>query len=85
MFVRRLLVPVDLSSRSAHALAYAGDLAAASGAEVDVLHVIPGPGQARSAVDGYLGRPLPHVSDEEVAPARDDVQRRVQEGAEWTS
>jgi hypothetical protein len=28
MFVRRLLVPVDLSSRSAHALAYACELAA---------------------------------------------------------
>lgn len=79
MLIRRLLVPVDLSPRSAHALAYACELAAATGADVDVdvLHVISGPGQLRSAVDGYLGRPLPHVSETDLARARIEVRAFV--------
>ena len=78
MLIRRLLVPVDLSPRSAHALAYACELAVASGgAAVDVLYVIPGPGQLRSAVDGYLGRPLPHAAAEDLSHARAEVQAFV--------
>ncbi|HEX9102203.1 MAG TPA: universal stress protein [Polyangia bacterium] len=78
MFIRRLLVPVDLSPRSAHALDYAFQLAAAVGAELDVLHVVPGPGQLRSAVDGYLGRPMPHASADSLALARQDLQQFVE-------
>lgn len=77
MFVRRLLVPVDLSQRSERALAYACSVAKATGAEVDVLYVVPGPGQLRSAVDGYLGRPLPHANDEAIARARVELQELV--------
>ncbi len=78
MFIRRLLVPVDLSPRSAHALDYAFQLAAAVGAEVDVLYVVPGPGQLRSAVDGYLGRPMPHARADALAMARDDLAQFVE-------
>ena len=78
MFIRRLLVPVDLSPRSAHALAYGFELAAAVGAEVDVLHVVPGPGQLRSAVDGYLGRPMPHARGDTLALAREDLRQFVE-------
>ncbi|MGZ3427063.1 MAG: universal stress protein [Polyangia bacterium] len=78
MLLRRLLVPLDLSPRSTHALAYACELAAASGgAEVDVLHVIPGPGQLRGAVDGYLGLPMPHAAASDLARARVDLQAIV--------
>ena len=74
MFIRRLLVPVDLSPRSVHAVAYACQLAAASGgAEVDVLYVIAGPGQLRSAVDGYLQRPMPHATADDLARAHAEV------------
>ncbi len=77
MLIRRMLVPVDLSSRSAQALAYACELAAAQGAEVDVLYVIPGPGQVRSAVDAYLGRTMPHAADADLARARGEVEQLV--------
>ena len=66
-----------MSERSERALAYACNLATATGAEVDVLHVIPGPGQLRSAVDGYLGLPLPHADDDEMAHARSELQELV--------
>ena len=82
MFLRRLLVPVDLSARSAHALAYACELAASSGgAEVDVLHVIPGPGQLRSAVDGYLQRPMPHATADDLGRAHAEVKALVDQVA----
>ena len=78
MFIRRLLVPVDFSPRSTHALDYAFQLAASVGAEVDVLHVVPGPGQLRSAVDGYLGRPMPHAKVDTLTQARQDLQQFVE-------
>jgi nucleotide-binding universal stress UspA family protein len=79
MLARRLLVPVDLSARSARALAYACELAASwGGAEVDVLHVIPGPGQLRSAVDGYLQRPLPHAAADDLGRAHAEVKALVE-------
>ena len=78
MFIRRLLVPVDFSPRSMHALDYAFQLAAAAGAEVDVLHVVPGPGQLRSAVDGYLGRPMPHAKSDTLAQARLELEEFVE-------
>ena len=82
MFIRRLLVPVDLSARSVHAVAYACELAASSaGAEVDVLHVIAGPGQLRSAVEGYLQRPLPHATADDLGRAQAEVRRLVEESA----
>lgn len=77
MLVRRLLVPVDLSERSARALAYACELATTTGAAVDVLYVVPGPGQLRSAIDGYLGRPLPHAGGDELARARVELEELV--------
>lgn len=70
MFARRMLVPVDLTPRSAQALAYACELASAIGAEVDALHVVPGPGKLHAAVDAYAGLPMPHASESAVAEAR---------------
>jgi nucleotide-binding universal stress UspA family protein len=43
MLPRRILVPVDFEHASRRALRYARALAAASGAEVELVHVIPGP------------------------------------------
>jgi universal stress protein A len=40
MAVKRILVPVDFSKDSLHALAYAGDLAKSFGAELRLLHVV---------------------------------------------
>jgi nucleotide-binding universal stress UspA family protein len=78
MFIRRLLVPIDLSARSVHAVAYACQLAASSGgAEVDVLHVISGPGLLRSAVEGYLQRPMPHATADDLGRARAEVRALV--------
>jgi nucleotide-binding universal stress UspA family protein len=70
MLMRRILVPVDFSPRSRAAVDYAFHLAALAGAEVDVVHVVAGPGKARSAVDAYLGRPMPHAAPSDVAEAR---------------
>lgn len=78
MFVRRLLVAVDFTPRSQRALDWAFGMAASQGAEVDVVHVVPGPGQLRSAVDGYLGRPLPHASPSSVAEAREELRQLVE-------
>jgi nucleotide-binding universal stress UspA family protein len=47
----RVLVPTDLSSGSAVAVAHACDLARTLGLRVDVLHVVPDAGRARSAAD----------------------------------
>jgi universal stress protein A len=45
----RVLVPTDLSQDGAPALAYAGALARAVPVQLDVLHVVPGAGQADEA------------------------------------
>src|SRR6516162_78054 len=78
MLIRRLLAPIDFSPRSLAALRYAFELAAAIGAEVEVLHVVPGPSEMRSRIDGYLGLPMPHASPESVADARAQLERVVE-------
>ena len=78
MFLRRLLVAVDFTPRSQRALAWGFELAAAEGADVDVVHVVPGPGQLRSAVDGYLGRAMPHAAASTVAQAREELRQLVE-------
>jgi nucleotide-binding universal stress UspA family protein len=78
MLIRRLLAPIDFSPRSTAALRYAFELAALIGAEVDVLHVVPGPGEMRSRIDGYLGLPMPHASPQAVQEAREQLQRVVE-------
>jgi len=78
MMVRRLLAPIDFSPRSLAALRYAFELAALVGAEVDVLHVVPGPSEMRSRLDGYLGLPMPHASPESLAEARAQLERVVE-------
>ena len=77
MRVRRILVPVDFSPRSRRALDYALEVAAGSGADLEVLHVVRGPSQTQSAIDGYLGRPLPHAAPEALAEARVALERFV--------
>ena len=62
MFLKRILVPVDFSIRSRAALGYAVGLARATGAEIDVLHVVAAPSKLAVAVDAYSGQPLPHAS-----------------------
>lgn len=75
--MRRILVPVDFSPRSRRALDYARRIAAHTGAALDVLHVVPGPSQAQAALDGYLGRPLPHASPAALEAARAALERFV--------
>lgn len=70
MMMRRILVPVDFSPRSRPVLDYAFQLAQLGGAAVDVVHVVPGPGKARSAFDAYFGRAMPHAAGDDVADAR---------------
>ncbi len=41
--IRRILVPVDLSGTSEHALVYAGELAEKLGAQLTILYVVPEP------------------------------------------
>jgi nucleotide-binding universal stress UspA family protein len=73
MKLRRILIPVDFSERSTPALQYGLALARTSGAEVDLVHVVPSPGRVATAVDAYLGRPLPHTPEEVVIHARDQL------------
>lgn len=74
MLIRRLLVPVDFSDRSRSSLQYAFQLAELARAEVDLLHVVSGPGMARAVVDAYVGRPMPQSSPSDVATAHQDLQ-----------
>ena len=53
--IRRILVPVDLSGTSEHALTYAGEFAEKLGAELTVLYVVPEP----SAVLPDMMMPVP--------------------------
>jgi universal stress protein A len=77
MLMRRVLVPVDFSPRSRAALDYAFRLAELAQAEVEVLHVVPAPGQTRAAVDVMLGRAIPHASPLEVFDARQRLQELI--------
>jgi nucleotide-binding universal stress UspA family protein len=51
---KRILIPVDFSSRSEAALAYGVGLARLSGATLDVLHVVQAPTPLTVAVDLYF-------------------------------
>jgi len=68
MMVRRILAAIDLAD-STPVAQYSFDLAAALGADVDVVHVVPGPGQGHAAVDALIGRPLPHTPAADVSRA----------------
>jgi len=78
MRIDRLLAPVDFSPRSLEALRYAFDLAALTRADVYLVHVVPGPSNMRSRIDGYLGLPMPHASPDDVAWARAELERVVE-------
>ncbi len=69
MSISRILVPVDFSVRSRVALRYAVEAARASGAEVDILHVVSAIGGAHLALNAYLGRSMKTTSDSEVRAA----------------
>jgi nucleotide-binding universal stress UspA family protein len=55
MTLKRILVPVDFSSRSAAALRYAIELARLASGQVDALHVVPAPDLVDWALHVYLG------------------------------
>jgi nucleotide-binding universal stress UspA family protein len=74
MRIRRLLVPVDFSSRSRVTVEYAIGLAALVQAEVHVLHVVPAPGPLHIAADVWLGRPVPRPSALGIAVARERLE-----------
>jgi nucleotide-binding universal stress UspA family protein len=73
MRLERILIPVDFSERSRAAFRYAVQLARATHAQLDLLHVVPSPTRVRAAVDAYLGRPIPHTPDSVIADARDQL------------
>jgi nucleotide-binding universal stress UspA family protein len=77
MFLKRILVPVDFSIRSRAALSYSVGLARATGAEIDVLHVVPAPGRLSVAVDAYVGLPLPHAASTTLTEARDRMDTLI--------
>jgi nucleotide-binding universal stress UspA family protein len=77
MFLKRILVPVDFSLRSRAALGYAVALARQTGAEIEVLHVVPAPSHLTVAVDAYLGLPLPHASSTMLSDAQDRMDALV--------
>jgi nucleotide-binding universal stress UspA family protein len=74
MRIHRLLVPVDFSSRSRVAVEYAIGLGALVQAEVDVLHVVPAPGQLHIAADVWLGRAVPRPSQREIGVAHERLK-----------
>jgi universal stress protein A len=73
MLLKRILVPVDFSGRSHAALVFAVGLAREHRAEIDVVHVLPGPSGLAVVVDAYSGRPMPHLS----AGERVDASERM--------
>jgi nucleotide-binding universal stress UspA family protein len=77
MRLERILIPVDFSERSRAAFRYAAQLARTTGAQLDLLHVVPSPTRVRAAVDAYLGRPIPHTPDSVIADARDQLDSFV--------
>jgi universal stress protein A len=74
MRFQRILIPVDFSERSRAAFRYAAQLARATGAQLDLLHVVPSPTRVRAAVDAYLGRPIPHTPESVIAEARAELE-----------
>jgi nucleotide-binding universal stress UspA family protein len=78
MMIRSLLVPVDFSLRSRPALEYAFALAEMTGADVDLLHVVPAPGKLHIAADIYLGRTAPEPSGADVLWAREALQQLIE-------
>lgn len=74
MRLKRILIPIDFSERSRAAFRYAAQLARATGAELDLLHVVPSPTRVRAAVDAYLGRPIPHTPESVIAGARAELE-----------
>ncbi|HZS37353.1 MAG TPA: universal stress protein [Polyangia bacterium] len=77
MFIRHLLVPVDFSERSPAAFGYALGFARAVGAQLTVLHVVPGPARVRLRAAAALGQPLPHASEAELLDARERLEALV--------
>jgi nucleotide-binding universal stress UspA family protein len=77
MLFRRVLVPVDFSSRSRPALEYALALAKLAGAAIDLVHVVPAPGPLRIATDVWLGREVPRPSELDVLQAREQLRQLV--------
>ena len=67
----RILVPVDFSEQSLHALAYARTLAKPLAASLDLLHVVPNP---YLADPGGLSVPLPQDFLDEL---NKDAQKRL--------
>lgn len=65
--VHRVLVPVDLSSRSAAALAHAQEIAATYDAQLDVVHVVDPDLRAASVYEELVDRPVETVSQIEPA------------------
>ena len=82
MFVRHLLVPTDFSKRSAAALRYARGLAAALGAEIDLLHVVTPPLLAPRTLDAHLGRARAPLDENAVADAERQLRALVAQSAE---
>jgi nucleotide-binding universal stress UspA family protein len=71
MMFRRILVPTDFSERSRSALQFAVGLARLSGAQIDLLHVVPSPGRVATAIDAYAGLPLPATPEPVLQDARE--------------
>ena len=59
--IKTILVPTDFSAASEHALAYARDLADASGATIHLLHVFDNPFAAGAFMEMYTPAPDDYV------------------------
>jgi universal stress protein A len=70
---KRILVPVDFSPRSRVALRWAVDLARATGASIDLLHVTSALGRVQLALDAYLGGPFGMTPADVVGRVREDL------------
>ena len=75
----RILVPVDFSTRSRAALAYAVELAREVGSRVDVLHILPRESLAGVVADLVLDRPMGRVTGEVRAHAEAAMSRLLAE------
>jgi nucleotide-binding universal stress UspA family protein len=77
MLWKTLLVPVDFTPRSRAALRYALELARASEARVELLHVVPAPPRLQLALDAYLGSRLHGVPADVMERAIADMNALV--------
>lgn len=75
MRVRHILVGTDFSDRSSAALRYAVGLARELSANLDLLHVVPPPARSELAINAYLERALPRVSEEILDEAAREMKR----------